>query len=223
MATDAQVRANRENAAKSHGPVTEAGRRASSRNSTIHGIFVSIPALDEEEREQLHTLYKTLCIDYGTESASESLLVWDMAVAHFRRQRAIDTENEYYLADNRQFAESNPGELWTPAAAARRLTLSGDLPKLTRYQRTFERTWEKKLAELRRLQAERRARLRSEEEWEQEFGRNFDREFEARAAESLANADKLFHDTLANSPFTQQDRDRMNDMLAEFRKQNPKK
>ena len=220
MASDAQILANRENARHSCGPVSAAGKRASSRNSTIHGAWVSIPALGAEELQQLHTLYDTLYADYGAETTSEALLVWDMAVAHFRRQRAIDAENEYFLADQKQFAETNPGETWTPGAAARRLTLSGDLPKMTRYQRTFERTWERKLAELRRLQADRCARRRNEEQdWQKEFDKQFDAEFEAAGARALAQAGKHFEEMLANSPFTQEDRDRMNAALAEFRKE----
>ena len=155
MASEAQILANRENAKRSTGAVTEEGKQASSRNATIHGIFVSVPSLDDEETAQLTTLYTTLCTDLSAGSPTECLIVWSMAVAHFRLQRAQETEKAYYLAD-RADHEADPANAeipWTSALAYKRLTASGDLPRLTRYQRGFERTWEKNLAELRRLQA----------------------------------------------------------------------
>ena len=156
MASEAQILANRENAKRSQGPVTEEGKRASSRNSTIHGIFVSVPALDDEEAQQLTTLYKTLCTDYDAGSNTECLILWSMAVAHFRLQRAQVAEHALYLLDRSEH-ESND-QPWSHAAAYIRLTASGDLPRITKYQRGFERTWEKNLAELRRLQADRAKR-----------------------------------------------------------------
>ena len=156
MATEAQILANRENAKKSCGPVTETGKRNSSKNATVHGIFVSIPAMDEEEAEQLTALYKTLCRDYDAGSNTECLIIWSMSVAHFRLQRAQNAEHALYLLDRHENeSEEQP---WSHAAAYLRLMASGDLARMTRYQRGFERTWEKNLAELRRLQADRQKR-----------------------------------------------------------------
>ncbi|MBI5265909.1 MAG: hypothetical protein HY851_01635 [candidate division Zixibacteria bacterium] len=42
MATDKQISANRLNAQKSTGPVTDDGKAASSRNAVTHGFFSKI-------------------------------------------------------------------------------------------------------------------------------------------------------------------------------------
>jgi hypothetical protein len=39
MATEAQIKANQENAKKSNGPTTSEGKQKSSMNSMTHGIF----------------------------------------------------------------------------------------------------------------------------------------------------------------------------------------
>ena len=211
MASEAQILANRENAKKSCGPASDAGKRASSRNSTIHGIFVSIPALDEEEAEQLTTLYTTLCQDLSAGSHTECLIVWNMAVAHFRLQRAIETEKAYYLADRLTF-ESDPANSeipWTTAAGYKRLTASGDLPRLTRYQRGFERTWEKNMAELRRLQAGRGVRERQEAAAARETERR----------EEIDDACEFFRNAPSLDSFSKEQIADMEAQLAEFHQQ----
>ncbi len=51
---DAKTRANRENAEKSSGPRTSAGREASSKNAVKHGLFAEdlAPHLSEEQMER---------------------------------------------------------------------------------------------------------------------------------------------------------------------------
>ena len=45
MATDAQIRANQENAQKSTGPTSIEGKKKSSMNAVTHGIFSNIAYL----------------------------------------------------------------------------------------------------------------------------------------------------------------------------------
>ena len=56
MATEAQIKANQENAKKSTGPTTEEGKQRSSMNAMTHGIFVNIPILPGENEVDLNEL-----------------------------------------------------------------------------------------------------------------------------------------------------------------------
>ena len=56
MATEAQIKANQENAKKSTGPATEEGKKISSMNAMTHGIFSTIPLLPGENLEQFKML-----------------------------------------------------------------------------------------------------------------------------------------------------------------------
>ena len=208
MASEAQILANRENAKQSHGPVTEEGKRASSKNATIHGIFVSVPAMDDDEAQQLTTLYTTLCGDYDAGSHTECLLIWSMAVAHFRLQRAQNAEHALYLLDRKEHETAD--EPWSHAAAYIRLAASGDLQRMTRYQRGFERTWEKNLAELRRLQADRAKR----EFREAEATREQQREASYDAAAAFFETQNLA------KQFSKEELAAMEVELTEFKKQN---
>ena len=48
MATEAQIKANQENAKKSTGPTSIEGKQRSSMNAMTHGIFANIPILPGE-------------------------------------------------------------------------------------------------------------------------------------------------------------------------------
>lgn len=60
MATNAQVEANRLNAQHSTGPVTDAGKKRSSLNSTVHGFTGQTVFVTPGEKEA----YETHCISY---------------------------------------------------------------------------------------------------------------------------------------------------------------
>ncbi len=51
MATEAQIKANQENAKKSTGPSTSKGKQRSSMNGMTHGIFSKILSLPGENLE----------------------------------------------------------------------------------------------------------------------------------------------------------------------------
>ncbi len=48
MTTEAQIKANQENAKKSTGPTSIEGKQRSSMNAITHGIFAKIPLLPGE-------------------------------------------------------------------------------------------------------------------------------------------------------------------------------
>jgi hypothetical protein len=89
MASAAQINANRENAKKSHGPTTEEGKQASSRNNFRHGLSGHVFLLMSwEKAEDFDLLLKALQKEYKPETATEHLLVEKMAQQHWLSQRA---------------------------------------------------------------------------------------------------------------------------------------
>ena len=75
MATEAQMKANQENAKKSTGPATEMGKQRSSMNVMIHGIFSKIPLLPGENQEQFKLLEDEIIKAYQPTDAIECHLV----------------------------------------------------------------------------------------------------------------------------------------------------
>ena len=75
MATEAQMKANQENAKKSTGPATEEGKQRSSMNAMVHGIFSKTPLLPGENQEQFRLLKDEIIKDYKPTDAIECHLV----------------------------------------------------------------------------------------------------------------------------------------------------
>ena len=89
MATSAQIEANRENAQKSSGPTSEAGRQTSSQNNFRHGLTGHLfVILDWEEPEAYEELQNDLTQEYQPQTATERILVQKMAQQHWLSQRA---------------------------------------------------------------------------------------------------------------------------------------
>lgn len=92
MATEAQIRANQENAKKSTGPSTEEGKRRSSLNAMTHGIFAQIPILPGEDRELFNAIADGINQTYKPRDAMEVILVERITVASFRQIRLREAE-----------------------------------------------------------------------------------------------------------------------------------
>src|SRR5690348_10682058 len=100
MATEAQIRANRQNCLKSTGPRTEAGKAASSVNSVKHGLTARVDRLLEEEEARVADLVASYSATLRPADAIEETLVQHMAVDEVRRQRG----REMIAASVRTFA-----------------------------------------------------------------------------------------------------------------------
>ena len=87
MATDKQIEANRRNAQKSTGPITEAGKKRSALNAIRHGLTGQVVVLPEEEIEAFNRFVAPL-------------------VASLKMQDAPDDAHE------EQLAHMYAGELW---------------------------------------------------------------------------------------------------------------
>jgi len=93
MATAQQVKANRENAQKSTGARTEAGKQASSRNAFRHGLTGHVFALlDWENAPAFDRLKADFEREYQPATPTESALVERMVQHYWLVQRCISTQ-----------------------------------------------------------------------------------------------------------------------------------
>ncbi|MCC6585967.1 MAG: hypothetical protein IT168_04540, partial [Bryobacterales bacterium] len=139
MASDAQIRANRENAKKSTGPRTPEGKRISSCNATRHGAWATYSTLHQIEGGQdLAKLHDILRRDIRPHGASQELLVEQLASIHHRIRR-------YQMVEARVTAQHMvDGGNWA-LAMARDYNVSHDsIPKMAaiiaRLHREFRQT-----------------------------------------------------------------------------------
>ena len=92
MATEAQIKANQENAKKSTGPLTDEGKQRSSMNAMTHGIFSTIPLLPGENLEQFKLLEEEIIKAYQPTDAMECLLVQRVYLTCMRQIRLREAE-----------------------------------------------------------------------------------------------------------------------------------
>src|SRR5438128_1636147 len=97
--SDSKLQANRLNAQFSTGPVSEAGKAASSRNNFRHGLAGAFCVLPDESPEQFEQLRADLEKEHEAATATESLLVNDMARHYWLYQRALRFQEECFTAD----------------------------------------------------------------------------------------------------------------------------
>ena len=92
MATEAQIKANQENAKKSTGPSTFEGKQRSSMNAMIHGIFSKVPLLPGENQEQFKLLEEEIIKAYQPTDAMECMLVQRIYLTCIRQIRLREAE-----------------------------------------------------------------------------------------------------------------------------------
>jgi hypothetical protein len=149
MSSAAQVLANRENSLRSTGPVTAAGKAASSRNSFRHGLTSKQIVLPGEDPAEYDALRQSVLDQYQPVNETECLLVEELAAGHWRLMRARRHETAILaklLAD-------------APDPDAAYATLFLEKPKemdrLLRYITSIERAFYRALNKLEKLQKER--------------------------------------------------------------------
>lgn len=87
MPTDAQISANRANAAHSTGPRTEAGKAASSRNGLTHGLFTKGDFVREAEQEDYDLLRTAYWDELNPQTVLEQTYIAAMVSAAWRLRR----------------------------------------------------------------------------------------------------------------------------------------
>ena len=92
MATDAQIKANKENAQKSTGPTSIEGKKKSSMNAVTHGILSNITALPGEDESFMQNLREDTLATYQPQDAMERCLVDRIYIAIVRQVRLCEAE-----------------------------------------------------------------------------------------------------------------------------------
>jgi len=138
MSTPAQVAANQANSQRSTGPRTPEGKAAASLNNLRHGLTGPFVLLPWENQEQFQTLEHDLLAEHQPGTATELILVHEMAQSHWLRQRAISLQNTCLSQ-------------YDPAAGEPK-----NLALYIRYQATHNRAFYKALNELQKLRQQKR-------------------------------------------------------------------
>src|SRR6516225_1185740 len=93
MSSLKQIEANRRNALKSTGPVTEEGKERSRCNAVRHGLTAETVIADLEDAEDYQAFEATVVADYDAQTAVERELVLRLASVLWRLRRAIGIES----------------------------------------------------------------------------------------------------------------------------------
>ena len=136
MSTAAQILANRQNAERSHGPVTAEGRARVSQNAAKFGLFSVANFVRPEERDIFNEFESGYLAELAPSSPLEETLAREIIHAAWRLRRCADLE----IAPPEDLTDEEVDRLQISIDRARAAA-----------QRTFHRS----LKELRRLQAER--------------------------------------------------------------------
>jgi hypothetical protein len=140
MATAAQIHANQSNARRSTGPTSAAGKQASSRNRTTHGLSQysnnSFYLLDDEDPQKFSDLRARLVEEHQPQTETERILVQRLADHEWLRTRALGLQQTCIFVDQHVIATEQ-------------------FALYLRYQTTHERAFYKALKELQNIRAQR--------------------------------------------------------------------
>src|SRR5947209_12376208 len=91
--SDAQLKANQENAQKSTGPKTKKGRKRARINATRHGLTGQFHDFSHEDKRAFDTFCNGLMADINPETFREKVLAMSVAEDMWRLNRARAIEN----------------------------------------------------------------------------------------------------------------------------------
>jgi hypothetical protein len=163
MSSELQQIASRANGAKSHGPITEEGKQASSQNSLAHGFNSKRIVLPGESQEEFDELLASYLDEHQPETPTERTLIENMAIARWRQQRAWTLETAG-LGNEIRRPRYHEGEDHDTQAFVAFRALTDDshaIDLLNRYEARFERQFRAALTAFLNLRAKRRAEERA--------------------------------------------------------------
>jgi hypothetical protein len=96
MSSQRKINSARANGAKSHGPVTESGRKRSSMNALKHGLTARTVILDNEDKDEYKAFLDAYLRDLNPAGAVEMDLVVEMVNAKWRQRRLCLIEAELF-------------------------------------------------------------------------------------------------------------------------------
>jgi hypothetical protein len=140
MSTEAQIRANQENAQHSTGPKTEDGKAASSLNNFKYGLTgSSFTVLDCEDQDEYDRVLCGLRFEHQPATMTEWILVEKMAQSYWLSKRALYLQDQCCTDEELSLEEQQK-----------------QLALFIRYQMTHDRAFHRSLNDLLKLRAERR-------------------------------------------------------------------
>jgi len=154
MRSDKQIQASKTNGALSGGPVTEQGKRNSSRNSLRPRLLAQTVVLEEESKPRFLELLAAYMDEYKPRAASQVSLVETMAVARWRQLRIWGVQSAS-LDRDMALQDPNVGPAPIRALAALRGSPDSLCPPevLLRYEIAFDRQFSRALSRLLTLQS----------------------------------------------------------------------
>src|SRR5881227_2398119 len=105
MTTSRQIEANRRNARRSTGPITQEGKLRSRRNAVRHGLTAETVIGALEDSEDYKAFEAAVIADYDAQSAVERELVLRLASLLWRIRRATTMETGLFDIQARQLLE----------------------------------------------------------------------------------------------------------------------
>ena len=138
MATDKQINTNRENAKKSTGPKTEAGKNVSRFNAIKHGFYASEIIVQDEERPEFEQLRDQLLEECNPATAIGEELFQRVLHAAWNLHRVRRMESELLNSSERPFSN-----IYTRA----------ELDAIGRHATRIERAYNRAMKELARHRA----------------------------------------------------------------------
>jgi hypothetical protein len=164
MSSELQQIASRTNGAKSHGPLTEESKHASSQNSRTHGILAKKVVLAGESQEEFDALLDSFLAEHQPETPTERDLIERMATARWRQERVWNAETAGLDNEIRR-PRYHEGEDYATLTFVAFRTLSDDssvLALLNRYEARFERQFHAALTAFLNLRRKRRTEERAD-------------------------------------------------------------
>src|SRR5688572_4252976 len=95
MASQPQIDANRRNAQKSTGPITDAGKNTAKWNAMKHGMAAQASLLPHEDANAYDELHQSLLDEHRPGTGVELTLIDTIAAAYWRLLRARRAETEF--------------------------------------------------------------------------------------------------------------------------------
>jgi hypothetical protein len=164
MTTISQINANRENAKRSTGPRTAAGKANVRYNAMKHGLLAEAALLPDEDEATFREFVQRITTDLQPEGEMEAILAERIINTLWRLRRASQVEAGLFvwrseIYRNQPWNAANPVQCTALAELGGTFALdassSNAFTKLSRYETQLGRTLDKTLQQLVELQGER--------------------------------------------------------------------
>src|SRR4030042_1856755 len=176
MATEAQIVANRQNSQKSTGPLTAKGKEKVAQNAVKHGLFSQKNVVISEDQVEYDLLEGEMLEELAPDGVMESILAERIVSLTWRLKRAERMQNEAIdfkirreinsmfpelskslLTGEPQQSPKKYDDIVLGYIAHRDFVDARVLERLSMYERRFELSLYKTMAEFKKLQKDRKA------------------------------------------------------------------